>query len=67
MLVAADDADEVHPQGVEGAGVLGCVELVGNLQNAQVCETEIYVEAKVCDSRDEEGEERPSPACSTSG
>lgn len=46
MLVAADDADKVHPQGVQGAGILCCVKLVGNLQNAQLCETKIYVEAK---------------------
>lgn len=46
MLVAADDTDKVHPQGVQGAGILCCVKLVGNLQNAQLCETKIYVEAK---------------------
>lgn len=37
MLVAADDASEVHPQCVQRAGVLRRVELVGNLQSTQVC------------------------------
>lgn len=31
MLVAADDTSEVHPQGIQRAGILCCVELVGNL------------------------------------
>lgn len=31
MLVAADDAGEVHPQSIQRAGVLCCVKLVSNL------------------------------------
>lgn len=46
VLVAADDTDKIHPQGIQGAGILCCVKLVGNLLNAQVCETKTYVEAK---------------------
>lgn len=34
MLVAADDTDKVHPQGVQGGGILCCVKLVGNLANS---------------------------------
>ena len=33
MLVAADDTSEVHPQGVQRAGVLRRVQLVGDLFN----------------------------------
>lgn len=66
VLVAADDADKVHPQGVEGAGILCCVKLVGNLQNAQLWGKNICG-SKVFDSRDDQGEERLSPVCSRSG
>lgn len=34
MLVAGDDTDKIHPQGVERAGILCHVKLVGNLLNA---------------------------------
>ncbi len=37
MLVAADNASEVHPQGIQSAGVLCCVKLVGNLFNTKFC------------------------------
>lgn len=37
MLVAADNSGEVHPQGIERAGVLRCVKLVADLFNTQVC------------------------------
>lgn len=46
VLVAGDDTDKVHPQGVQRAGILGHVKLVGNLLNAQGGETKIYVEVK---------------------
>lgn len=35
MLMAAHDAGEVHSQSSQRAGVLGCVELVGNLTHTQ--------------------------------
>lgn len=31
MLMAADDTNKVHPQGIQRAGILCCVELVSNL------------------------------------
>lgn len=37
MLVAADYTSEVHPQGIQRAGVLRCVKLVGNLFKAAIC------------------------------
>lgn len=40
MLVAADDTGKVHPQSIQRAGVLRCMELVGNLFNTHVFETE---------------------------
>lgn len=66
MLMAADDTDKVHPQGVQRAGILCCVKLVGNLLNAQRRETKISA-SKMFDSKDKEGEEGPAPVCSTSG
>lgn len=46
MFMAADDTDKVHPQGVQRAGILCRVKLVGNLLNAQGHEAKIYVETK---------------------
>lgn len=37
VLVAADYTSEVHPQGIQRAGVLRCVKLVGNLFKAAIC------------------------------
>lgn len=65
VLMAADDTDKVHPQGVQRAGILCRVKLVGNLLNAQGHEAKIYVE--VLDSKDKDWEEGLAPVCSTSG
>lgn len=36
MLMAADNTSEVHPQSIQRAGILGRVQLVGNLFNMQL-------------------------------
>lgn len=40
MLVAADDASEVHSQGDQSAGVLRRVKLVANLLKTHVCSSQ---------------------------
>lgn len=67
VLVAGDDTDKVHPQGVQRAGILCHVKLVGNLLNAQGAWDKNICRSKVFDIKDKEGEEGPAPVCSTSG
>lgn len=64
MLVAADNTHKVHPQGIQRAGVLCCVQLVGNLFNTEYVLQQLDLRV---DFKGKQREEEQAPVCSRSG